>query len=53
MKFLESFNKIIKHIGTVKKVSDTLVLVVRHLEEITPKLRDIWFNDKSKVNESV
>ncbi len=45
MRFLETFNKIIKHIGTVKKASDTLVLVVNHLEEFMPKLRAIWSND--------
>ncbi len=45
MKFLKIFGTVIKHIGTVKKVSDTLVLLIEHMEDIVPKIRDIWSDD--------
>ncbi len=49
MKILTLFTKAVKHIGTIRKVSDTLLLLINHLEEVVPKLRDIWADDLKKL----
>ncbi len=49
MNFFKSFNVIVKRIGTIKKVSDTLVLVVKHMEDFVPKFAEIWKDDFKAV----
>ncbi len=43
---LKIFSVALKHLGTIRKVSDTLSILVEHSEQVVPKVKAIWTNEQ-------
>ncbi len=51
MKLIQILSLAFKHFGTIKKVSDTLSILVEHSEQIFPKVENVWADEIAKSKE--
>ncbi len=51
MKLFQILSLAFKHFGTIKKVSDTLSILVSYSEQIVPKVQNVWADEIAKSKE--
>ncbi len=53
MNLFKIFSVGFKHLSTIRKVSNTLSILVEHSEQIFPKLKEVWSDEINNSQQKV